>query len=218
MFDHVNMGYKIIVGNIPRWISDLDLRRHFMDYGPILETKLAMHFPSNTQNAILTFPTLKQAERALDRHHIKLDGVQIHVSLLKDKVFSSQNKNLNKRQLQHIGEVIKKIQSFFPKTFFDLSKEIPLKHGIYQEILSHTEVIEALKLNKTLLSRLLYVYTNRDGYQKALAKPFAMRIDLDGHICEPVLDEEKHRARARLVYVNYEATEKIRTIAPELTT
>lgn len=82
----------------------------------------------------------------------------------------------------------------------------PLKIGIHRDLLErHPE------LDLSGLKRALTLHTNRFSYQKALTKPGATRVDLDGQPAGEVTAEQAEMARQRLAELKAALKAKDRT-------
>lgn len=79
----------------------------------------------------------------------------------------------------------------------------PLKIGIHDDLLARHPDID-----RPGLKRALALHTGRFSYQKALTKPGAARVDLDGNPAGEVTAEQAEIARQRLAELKAEADKK----------
>jgi len=105
----------------------------------------------------------------------------------KQKMLSKQSRSIAQRWLAET----------FPRAFDDTSSIHPLKQGIMNDILSHSEAAKKAGISKTKLREAVIVFTRRIDYLICL-KVREMRIDLDGNPTVQVTEEEALQATTKI--------------------
>lgn len=86
------------------------------------------------------------------------------------------------------------LRQAFPKCFFPMGHEKPLKIGIFHDLLG--KLNEFLpKPDKKVIRAFMMIYTNSVSYRASLIMPNAVRIDLDGNECDRVTNKERYKAK-----------------------
>ena len=88
------------------------------------------------------------------------------------------------------------LQIAFPKCFFSINHEKPLKRGIYHDLLQKANTLSPIP-NKKLISLFLYIYTSSISYRAACIVSDAKRIDLAGNEIEVVSADDRLSAKIR---------------------
>jgi|GEM_PF-3659240 len=73
--------YQIKVSNLPRWISDLHLKQHFINCGEVIDAKIALdsNVPRALGHGYVTFSEYAAVKSALAKNATRLDGYKISV-------------------------------------------------------------------------------------------------------------------------------------------
>lgn len=77
---------KVIVSNLPPWISDVHLKDAFMSCGTVLQATLILDkkFPRPLGYGYVTFSDEQGSQAALKKHQTKIDGFVISVHLVEE--------------------------------------------------------------------------------------------------------------------------------------
>lgn len=105
----------------------------------------------------------------------------------KQKMLSKQSRSIAQRWLAET----------FPRAFDDTSSIHPLKQGIMNDILAHSEAAKVAGISKTKLREAVILFTRRIDYLTCL-KVREMRIDLDGAPTVQVTEEEALQAATKI--------------------
>lgn len=88
----------------------------------------------------------------------------------------------------------KQLQVTFPKCFFPIGQEKPLKTGIFHDLIAKRNALSPIP-NKKVLRAFMMIYTSSISYRASLITPNAIRVDLNGNECEPVTAKERYKAK-----------------------
>ena len=106
-------------------------------------------------------------------------------------------------------KIRKELERIYPKCFFPVGLEKPLKVGIMEDLLG---VRNKLDINPTPteeeLKASILVYTGSLSYRAALIREGAKRIDLEGNIGTLVTDNEKLTAKTRHLAPKWKLTDE----------
>ena len=89
------------------------------------------------------------------------------------------------------------LASFFPKAFDNSLVIRPLKLGIMEDILAHSDKAEAAGISKSKLREAVVIFTRRIDYLTCL-KSREMRVDLDGNPVSQVTEDEASKAALKI--------------------
>ncbi len=89
------------------------------------------------------------------------------------------------------------LASTFPDVFDNRISIRPLCLGIMDDILKHADKALAAGISKSKLREAVVLYTRRLDYLACL-KTREMRVDLHGHVTEPVTEEDAEKAAAKI--------------------
>ncbi len=86
------------------------------------------------------------------------------------------------------------LSQIFPKCFFPVGQEKPLKIGIFHELVHRCDEISPMP-DKKLIQTFIALYTSSISYRAALIAPDAVRVDLYGNTCSRVTPKERYKAK-----------------------
>ncbi len=101
---------------------------------------------------------------------------------------------INLKSYEDALSLWKQLQQVFPKCFFSIGQEKPLKVGIFHELVARRNELSPVP-DKKLIRAFMMIYTSSIHYRAALIKSNAIRVDLDGNQFEPVTAKERYKAK-----------------------
>ena len=90
-----------------------------------------------------------------------------------------------------LGEQLRKT---FPKCFFPIGQEKPLKAGIFHDLVARSHELSPTP-DKKIIRAFMVIYTTSIFYRAALLAPNAIRIDLEGNEGDAITIQERYRAK-----------------------
>jgi len=89
------------------------------------------------------------------------------------------------------------VENFFPKCFFPIGKEKPLKRGILYDLVERMKKINEVQVEEIHLKQFFVCYTTELSYRYSFLIPHAKRIDLDGNEVEDIGFEDTVYVKTR---------------------
>ena len=94
------------------------------------------------------------------------------------------------------------LQKNFPKCFFPIGQEKPLKAGIFHDLAARSHELSPSP-DKKVIRAFMVIYTTSISYRAALLAPNAIRIDLEGNEGDAITIQERYRAKVTTLSVKW---------------
>jgi sRNA-binding protein len=113
-------------------------------------------------------------------------------------------------------KIRKELEKIYPKCFFSVGLEKPLKIGIMEDLLVVRDKLDVTPIpTEEELKASILVYTGSLSYRSALIRDGAVRVDLEGNMGVPVTDNEKLTAKTRHLAPKWKLTDEELTTVRE---
>ena len=127
-----------------------------------------------------------------------------------------KNVKLNVELFDKAIAIRKELERIYPKCFFPVGSEKPLKVGIRNDLLAVREHLDINPIpTEEELSVSILSYVGNLSYRVSLAREGSVRVDLEGNETEPVSDNDRLTAKTKPLIVPWELTEEETTTINE---